>query len=52
MNICMRSIYFIFIPLTKAFNLKTVDIEFAFIPISYSKKVFQSWYQHIMAVCK
>ena len=48
----MRSIYFIFIPLPRAFNLKTVDIEFAFIPISYSKKFFQSWYQHIMAVCK
>ena len=39
-NICMGIIRFIFIPLTKAFRLKTVDIEFAFIPIPGSKSSF------------
>ena len=39
-NICMGIIHFIFIPLTKAFRLKTVDIEFAFIPIPGSKSSF------------
>ena len=37
----MRIICFIIIPLTKGFHLKTVDIEFPFIPIPVSKSSFK-----------
>ena len=37
----MGIICFIFIPLTKAFGLKTVEIEFVFIPIPHSKSSFE-----------
>ena len=40
-HICMGIICFIFIPLTKAFGLKTVEIEFVFIPIPRSKSSFE-----------